>query len=299
MKISLPSQKRLKLIHVNARSVFVFSRASVKPHDFVKLDFRRRSVHISGQLFIAMLRADENKKAAEHRFQKWYDEEESNMNRGCHHCNLQDSPLSEVRTRTPHMLLYFVVNVLKRLVDEFWESSESSEPYVAMCVATMSKCPPSIIGLLVYLRSPYLSPTTVRAFPPTSKDRIVWSELARAATQFEASPSASASVSAAAANDEVEFESFWSRFEDNVMDHFVWPAVRAGHIKSAPSADVDNPIWWRNGIIPILEHERVYQLHWKGSKQKARSCWTHVCEQLASHVFCGARSRRGLQTRNR
>ena len=89
----------MKLIYVNARSVLVFSRASVKPHDFVKLDLRRRNGHISGQLFIAMVRADENKKAAEHRFQKWYDEEESNMNRGCHHCNCEDSPLSEVRTR--------------------------------------------------------------------------------------------------------------------------------------------------------------------------------------------------------
>ena len=76
----------------------MFSRASVKPHDFVKLHFGRRSVHISGQLFIAMVRADENKRAAEHRLQKWYDEEESNMNRGCHHCNCEDSPLSDGRT---------------------------------------------------------------------------------------------------------------------------------------------------------------------------------------------------------
>ena len=65
----------------------------------IRLLFRRRGVHISGQLFITMVRADENKKAAEHRFQKWYDEEESSMNRGCHHCNCEDSPLSEVRTR--------------------------------------------------------------------------------------------------------------------------------------------------------------------------------------------------------
>ena len=55
-----------------------------------------------------------------------------------------------------------------------------------MCVATMNKCPPSIIGLLVYLRSPCLSPATVRAIPPTSKDPMFSSELARAATQVEA-----------------------------------------------------------------------------------------------------------------
>ena len=39
----------------------VFSRASVKPHDLCKLGFGRRSDHISGQLFIAMVRADKNK----------------------------------------------------------------------------------------------------------------------------------------------------------------------------------------------------------------------------------------------
>ena len=155
------------------------------------------------------VRADKTKRAGVHRFKTWYKGEEANMNRGCIHCRLEDSPLYADMNRTPHMLLYFLVNVLQRLVDEFLQSSAYSEPYVTMCVATMSKCPPSIIGLLVYLRSPYLSPTTVRAFPPTSKDRIFWSELARAATQFEASPSASASVSAAATNDEVEFETFW------------------------------------------------------------------------------------------
>ena len=46
---------------VNATSQVVFSRASVKPHDLCKLDFRRRSDHMSGQLFIAMVRADKNK----------------------------------------------------------------------------------------------------------------------------------------------------------------------------------------------------------------------------------------------
>ena len=180
------------------------------------------------------------------------------------------------------MLLYFLVNVLQRLVDEFWQSSASSEPYVTMCLATMSKCPPSIIGLLVYLRSPYLSPTTVRAFPPTSKDRIFWSELARAATQFEASASASASMSAAAANDEDEFAAFWLRFDDNVMHHLVWPAVRAGEITQPPMAQLDNPTWWTDGIAPILEDERVYKLYWRGARRKQKiagrmfaQCW-HV-----------------------
>ena len=73
------------------------------------------------------------------------------MNRGWYHCNFDDSQSSEARTRSPHNLLYFLLNVLQRLVDEFWKTMESSETYVEMCVATMNKCPPSIIGRLVYL----------------------------------------------------------------------------------------------------------------------------------------------------
>ena len=51
------------------------------------------------------------------------------------------------------MLLYFLVNVLSRHVDAFWQSSESKERYVTSCVAAMGKCPPSIFGLLVYLEA--------------------------------------------------------------------------------------------------------------------------------------------------
>ena len=167
-----------------------------------------------------------------------------------------------------------------------------------MCVATMTKCPPSIIGLLVYLKSPYLSPATVRALPHTSKDRIFWSELARAAAQFKASPSASASVSAAAANDEDEFAACWLRFDDNVMQHLVWPALRAGEITQPPKAQVDNPTWWTDGIAPILEDERVYQLHWRGRKKKATNCWTHVCAELARHDFVPLETREAFRQKN-
>ena len=198
------------------------------------------------------------------------------MNRGCIQCMLEHAPLFEDRNRTPHMLLYFLVNVLQRLVDEFWQSSASKETYVTMCVAAMGKCPPSIIGLFVYLRSPYLFPATVSAIPPTSKDPSSSSELARASTQCEASAPASASASAAAGNDEDQFAAFWSRFDENVMQHRVWPALLAGEITQAPKAHVDNPTCWTDGITRILDDERVYTLHWRGGKKKAKSCWTQV-----------------------
>ena len=138
------------------------------------------------------------------------------MNGGCFHCNLQDSPLYADMKCTPHMLLYFLLNVLQRLVDTFWQSSAASEPYVTMCVATMGKCPPCIIGLLLYLKSPYLSPATVSALSPTSKDRSFWSELARAVARLQASAPASASMSATAAKDEDASAAFPSRLGGNV-----------------------------------------------------------------------------------
>ena len=100
----------------------MFSRASLKPCILLKFVLRRRSDHISGQVFIAMVgavHADKMKRAAEHRFKIWYKEGEANMNRGCIHCNLEDSPLYADMKRTPHMLLYFLLNVLQRLVDTF------------------------------------------------------------------------------------------------------------------------------------------------------------------------------------
>ena len=65
-------------------------------------------------------RADKTKRAGVHRFNAWYKEEEDKMNRGCIQCRLEQcKPLFEDRNRTPHMLLYFLVSVLQRLVDEF------------------------------------------------------------------------------------------------------------------------------------------------------------------------------------
>ena len=206
-------------INVIATPLFVFSCASLKPCILFKFLLKRRSDHSSGQVFIAMVgavRADKMKRAAEHRFKIWYKERKASMNGGCFHCNLQDSPLYADMKRTPHMLLYFLLNVLQRLVAEYWVSSAASEPYVRMCVATMSKGPPSIIALLVYLKSPSLSPPPVSAIPPTSKDRSFWSELARAVARLQASAPASASMSATAANDEDESAAFWSRLDENV-----------------------------------------------------------------------------------
>ena len=69
------------------------------------------------------------------------------------------------------------------------------------------------------------------------------------------------------------------------MQHIVWPAVRSGHITSAPNEHRDNPEWWCEGIAPILADDRVFKLYWRGGKKRARGSWSHVCRELATHRF--------------
>ena len=245
------------------------------------------------------VRPGKNKRAAKHCFTNWYDEGKANMNGGCIQCSVRESVLREQWKSTPHTLLLFLLNVLQCLVDTFWQTSAGSDPYVRMCVTTMGKCPPCIIGLLVYLTRPTLSPVTASAFPPTSKDRIFWSELGRSEARLRASASASASMSATAANDDDESAAVWSRLAEKVMQHLVWPAMRAGEITQAPKELADNPTWWTDGIAQIFEDARVYLLHWKGGKRKARSCWKHVCAELAPYEFARVETREGFRQNTR
>ena len=126
------------------------------------------------------VRADKQARAALHHFKKWYADGIENMNFGWYRCHLEDSPLSAARKLTPHSLLYFLLLLIQRLVDHFWKTTASAEAYVQQCVATMHKCPPAIIGLLVYLQGPSLSPSITVSFPATSKQRMFDSGSGRA-----------------------------------------------------------------------------------------------------------------------
>ena len=99
---------------------------------------------------------------------------------------------------------------------------------------------------------------------------------------------ATASAAASPAGDAAAEDAFWKVLADDVMEHLVWPAVRKCCIHAAPGADVEYPEWWERGILPILQHPRVYMLHCTGCKKAEGSCWTFVCEQLANHVFVQA-----------
>ena len=103
--------------------------------------------------------------------------------------------------------------------------------------------------------------------------------------QGEAGAASAASAAAPQTAEDTVAEACWSVFAADVMEHLVWPAAQKGHINAAPKAHVDNPKLWTDGILPILDDQRVYTLHWKGSKKKAKSSWTHVCAELARHDF--------------
>ena len=116
-----------------------------------------------------VVRADKQARAAKDHFVRWYVNGVTYLHRGLCQMTLQDSPLSEARKRTPHSLLYFQMLLLQRLVDQYWKTTASGDKYVQHCVTTMHKCPPAIIGLLVYLEAPRLSPSIGPSFPATKK----------------------------------------------------------------------------------------------------------------------------------
>ena len=93
---------------------------------------------------------------------------------------------------------------------------------------------------------------------------------------------AAASVSA----DAVVEEAFWLKFVENVLEQLVWPALRAGEITKAPKAHVDNPTWWTDGIVPILENERVYQLHWREARGKQNNAGRLCVTSWQAKSFC-------------
>ena len=221
-------------------------------------------------------RGDKQARVAFCRFERWYQHGLAQIGHPWYKCTLEDSPLVIARRRAPCSLLYFLM-VLQRLVHQYWNTG-TGDAYVQMCEEANGKCPPALIGLLFYHQCPNLSPKIDVAFSARKKQRIHDSESARAAAQSAtSSSSAAASVFADAADSKAKYDALWQKFAEKVMQHFVWPAVWAGHITAAPKECIDNPRWWVDGITPILGHEDVYSLYYKGGKKKANGCWGHVC----------------------
>ena len=122
---------------------------------------------------VGAVRADKQARAALHHFRKWYADAVDNMTFGWYRCQLEDSPLSEARRLTPHALLYFLVVLLQRLLQQYWERTASRDVYVQHCLGTMQQCPQAIICLLLYLQSPHLSPGRKPAVFSSGNVRLV------------------------------------------------------------------------------------------------------------------------------
>ena len=136
----------------------------------------------------------------------------------------------------------------------------------------MQKCPPAVIGLLAYLHAPKLSPLIGPSFPSSKKHRIYDSESGGAARNSASAASASAAEGVPVPVGVAEYDVVWQEFDEDVMEHFVWPAARAGRITSAPNADRDNPAWWVAEIKPLFEDERVFSIFWKGGARRDPKC---------------------------
>ena len=80
-------------------------------------------------------------------------------------------------------------------------------------------------------------------------------------------------------------DAFWKTFAEKVMQHLVHPAVLKGIIRVAPKAYKENPAWWVESILPVLNDPAVWTLYWLGGKRMAKHSWYHVCEVLATYEF--------------
>ena len=230
-----------------------------------------------------VLRADKAARAARHNFDTWYSQKVSECPQ--YRFSIVNSPSNVLRSSCPHSLLYFLIQVLQRLLHQFWPTAHL-DPYVKLCRKANGRCPPSIIALLFYYECCELSPSRSVALPAAIKRRVYDSETVTAAARAaQSAGSPTASSSADAAPDKSERDAFRHTFAENVMEHLVWPAVRHGVIRVAPNDTRDNPSWWIDGIVPILNHPEVFSLYYEGGKILAKNSWYHVCEVLSSYEF--------------
>ena len=199
---------------------------------------------------------------------------------------MSTSPLRAARRAAPHTMLHFLILVLQRLVHKFSETAHQND-YVKRCAAANGRCPPSIIAMLFYMECTDVSPHSVVAIPETKKQRIYDSQAARARAQAAAaSPSGAVAAAEDAAQVQAAHDAYWQTFAENVMEHLVWPQVRAGIIREAPHPIRHSPPWWDQGIRPIINAQDILQyFNWKGGFRMARNSWYHVCDVLARHTF--------------
>ena len=168
-----------------------------------------------------VLRADKQARAAVNQFDTWYTQKSSQFGDSYFHCDMANSQLSIARRAAPHSLLYFLIQVLQRLLHQFWATAQK-DSYVQLCGRVNGRCPPSIIAVLFQRECKDYSPCMSVAIPRTKKQRLDDSESARAAARSSrpAGSQAEASSRDAAPLSAMRHD-FWQTFAENVMQHLV------------------------------------------------------------------------------
>ena len=128
-----------------------------------------------------VLRPDKQARAALNNFDVWYSQQWSQSQLLTF--PIANSTVTLFRRAAPHSMLYFLIQVLHRMLHQFWPTALSDD-YVKQCRISNGRCPPSIIALLFYFECRDLSPYMRVAIPATNKQRLYDSETARAAARL-------------------------------------------------------------------------------------------------------------------
>ena len=113
-----------------------------------------------------VMRADKQARAALNNFDMWYSQKKWQ----CPYFRfpIANSRVTVARRAAPHSMLYFLIQVLQRLLHQFWPTAHF-DSYVQQCRIANGRCPPSIIALLFYDDCRDLSPCMRVAIPATNK----------------------------------------------------------------------------------------------------------------------------------
>ena len=112
---------------------------------------------VTRRLAPIMVRADMQRRSAIHNFGKWYTQLSSQFWNSSFEVGIYNSQLNVTRRALPHTLLYFLIQVLQRMLDQFWDTAEQNA-YVMRCARAHGRCPPSIIAALFYYECKALNP---------------------------------------------------------------------------------------------------------------------------------------------
>ena len=228
-------------------------------------------------------RADKQAQAAVHNFEEAVTAAEAAVDRSAYvRLNWWNSSLWRHRRDRPKTLLFFLLNVLQKMVNAWWKTAVVQVPYLKKQTCNKLDIPPAVIAVFGVVINPTISASLSEAnVPATNKTQVYASEVARSG---QASSSGSVVVEDSSEQIEKELAEQWAKFDASVCQYIIVPLCEAGIIDKAPLSSED-PVWWRAHVMPILDAEGVYNAIWKGGKKRAKRSWDAVVQFLETHRF--------------